>query len=110
MDEETLVATVRGQLVARRQPKTQAERQAVAQEADQVAAEMIQVARAERWTDETPDEPETDNERWWRNFREEVASLDLSRGSIEEVMVMEGEGRAVGEWMLVRTPSPPGAP
>ncbi|HVX23326.1 MAG TPA: hypothetical protein VHB02_18440 [Acidimicrobiales bacterium] len=110
LDEEALVATMRRQMIERRQPQDEAERQAAISEADQVAAETIQEARARTWVEEAPEEPETENERWWREFRQGVASLDRSSGSISEVMAMEDEGASYGDWLPVQPSSPPSAP
>lgn len=110
VDEEALHATIRRQMLDHRRPQSQTERQAALTEADQVAAEMIRAARAETWEEEPPIEPETENERWWANLRQEVASLDRSWGSIEDVAAMEGEGASRGEWLPVRAPSPPAVP
>lgn len=110
VDEEALHTTIRRQMLDHRRPQSQTERQAVLAEADQVAAEMIQAARAETWEEEPPVEPETENERWWANLRQEVANLDRSWGSIEAVAAMEDEGASRSEWLPVGAHSPPTVP
>lgn len=110
VDETILVVTVRQQHLARIDPTNERERQAAQLQADEVAAEMIQAARAASPLDEAPTEPLTALERFWQSLRVDVATLDESIGILPDLMAMEEDGQSTGEWLPVRPPSPQSKP
>jgi hypothetical protein len=89
--EEELVATVTRQLIAHRRPATPAQEQAVKQEAAQVAAEMIQEARALQ----QPADPDQDDDRGLAEtsgYHRRLAKLLETNEAIQEM-----EDREPGE-------------